>query len=59
MEEGDRGDGIEWMNILQSIHACKTIDFLNETLAGLEQDNPTMTKEEAVIRLLIDLKQAG
>lgn len=54
-----KSHGIDWSYILQSIQACESTNFLNETLETLQRDNRVMTKEEAVIRLLMDLRQSG
>jgi|GEM_PF-3532786 len=50
---------IDFNKIEEVIAACESEQVLLEALDTLESENPKLTKEEAVIRLLIDLPVAG
>jgi len=50
---------IDFNKIERVIAACESEQVLQGALDTLESENPKLTKEEAIIRLLIDLPVAG
>lgn len=50
---------IDYKKIERVIAACESEQVLQEALDTLESESPKLTKEEAIIRLLIDLPVAG
>ena len=50
---------IDFATIERVIDSCESDQILQEALDLLESENEKLTKEEAVIRLLIDLPVSG